>query len=126
MSASIMDKVARAKEAVPAISPDELKGMLGRDDVLVVDVRDHPEVSENGKVKGALHVTRGMLEFRADPSLPSHNPAFSRDKTVVLYCGTGGRSALSGVALQELGYENVRNLGGFSGWVEAGGETEPA
>ena len=120
----IMEQVAAAKAAVPEISVEEVKAMLGRGDVLIVDVRDDHEVAASGKVKGAVHASRGMLEFRADETTPYHNEAFSKDKTVILYCASGGRSALGGQALQELGYTDVRNLGGFQGWVDAGGEVE--
>lgn len=121
MSASIMDQVAAAKQAVPAITVDELKAMMGREDVLIVDVRDHPEVAESGTVEGARHITRGMLEFRADEATPYYDSVFTKDKTIVLLCASGGRSALCGKALLELGYTDVRNLGGFGDWVKAGG-----
>ncbi len=124
MNKSIMDVVAAAKSMVPEIGPDEAAAMMERDDVLVVDVRDLPEVVESGKIKGALQVSRGMLEFRADETTPYHNPALSRDKTIILYCASGGRSALGGKALMELGYQDVRNLGAFKDWVEAGGAVE--
>jgi rhodanese-related sulfurtransferase len=124
MGKPIMEQVADAKAVVPAISPDEVKSMMGRDDVLIVDVRDGTEVAASGKVKGAVHASRGMIEFQADPASPMHQPVFSTDKTVVLYCASGGRSALAGKALKDLGYADVRNLGGFGGWVEAGGEVE--
>ncbi len=124
MSKSIMDQVAEAKAVVPDISPDEVKSLMGRDDVLIVDVRDDGEVASTGKVRGALHVSRGMLEFRADETTPYHNEAFSKDKTIILYCASGGRSALGGKALLDLGYNDVRNLGGFPTWVEAGGDVE--
>src|ERR1051326_8311232 len=121
MSKSIMELVAAAKQAVPAISPADAAALMGRDDVLVVDVRDLPELADGGKGKGALQVSRGMLEFRADETTPYHNPAFSKAKTIILYCASGGRAALAGKALQELGYTKVFNLGGFKDWVEAGG-----
>ena len=124
MSKSIMDVVAEAKTMVPSISPEELKSILGQDKVLVVDVRDAPELSAAGKVQGALNVSRGMLEFRADETTPYHDKLFSKDKTIILYCASGGRSALGGKALMELGYRNVRNLGAFKDWVEAGGAIE--
>ena len=124
MNKSIMDVVAAAKSMVPEIGPDEAAAMMERDDVLVVDVRDLPEVVESGKIKGALQVSRGMLEFRADETTPYHNPALSRDKTIILYCASGGRSALGGKALMELGYQDVRNLGAFKDWVEADGAIE--
>lgn len=121
MSKSIMDLVADAKAAVPVISPDEAKELLGRSDVLFVDVREDREVQSTGKVQGASHTSRGMIEFKADDSTPFHDPAFAKDKTIVLYCASGGRSALAGKALKDLGYQDVRNLGGFKDWVEAGG-----
>lgn len=124
MSKSIMDLVAEAKRMVPSISPEELKSIWGQDNVLVVDVRDAPELADTGKIQGALNVSRGMLEFRADETTPYHNEAFSKDKTVVLYCATGGRSALGGKALMELGYQDVRTLGAFKDWIEAGGAIE--
>ena len=114
----------KQKKMVPSISPENLKNIMGEDNVLVVDVRDAPELADTGKVQGALNVSRGMLEFRADDSTPFHNEAFSKDKTVVLYCGSGGRSALAGKALIELGYKDVRNLGAFTDLVESGGVIE--
>jgi rhodanese-related sulfurtransferase len=92
--------------------------------VLVVDVRDGTELQTTGKIPGAAHVSRGMIEFRADPESAYHDKAFSRDKTVLVYCASGGRSALAGRALQDLGYRDVRNLGGFKDWVESGGAVE--
>lgn len=124
MGKPIMEQVADAKAVVPAISADDVKSMLGRDDVLIVDVRDGTEVAASGKVKGAVHASRGVIEFQADPASPMHKPVFSTEKTVIVYCASGGRSALAGKALKDLGYTDVRNLGGFGGWVEAGGEVE--
>ena len=124
MSQSVMDKVAAAKKAVPAISTEEAARLLDRQDVLFVDVRDAEEVAQSGKIRGALNISRGMLEFRADDATPYHNPAFSRDKTVILYCASGGRSALGGKALMDMGYAKVKNLGGFKAWVDAGLPTE--
>ena len=69
---------------------------------------------------------RGLVEFRADPASPMHDAAFDRAKTVVAYCASGGRSALVGKTLKDMGYANVRNLGGFKGWLDAGGEIDKA
>lgn len=121
---SIMKQVAAAKAVVPAISADDAKSIMADANVLIVDVRDDNEVAASGRVAGALHASRGMIEFRADESTPMHDPAFSKDKTVILYCGSGGRSALAGKALIDLGYTDVRNLGAFAGWVESGGAVE--
>jgi len=126
MPDTVKDMVASANAAIPRMSPEELRGWLNRGDVLVVDVRDAPELTQGGKLKGAVHVPRGMLEFRADPASPCHSPAFEKEKSVVLYCASGGRSALAGKALQELGYRSVYSAGGFKDLVQAGLPIEPA
>ena len=123
---TVQAMLAEAEAAVPRISTDEAKGLLGRPDVLFLDVREPPEVAASGKVRGAIAVPRGLVEFRADPASPMHDAAFDRAKTVVTYCASGGRSALVGKTLKDMGYANVRNLGGFKGWLDAGGEIEKA
>jgi rhodanese-related sulfurtransferase len=126
MASNVKEMLADANATVPQLSADELRARMGQGDVLIVDVRDPSEVQASGKVKGAVNVSRGMLEFRADPDSPSHNPAFNRDKTVVLYCGSGGRAALAGKVLKDFGYKSVFNAGGFKGLADAGLETESA
>ncbi len=124
MATSLMEMLAAANAVVPRISPEQANDMIAKGNVLVVDVRDTPELEASGKVKGALHVSRGMLEFRADLDTPYHDKAFSRDKTIILYCASGGRSALGGKVLKDMGYAEVYNLGAFKDWVESGGEIE--
>ena len=85
-----------------------------------------PELASGGKLKGAVNVSRGMLEFRADPESPSHNSDFQKDRTVLIYCGSGGRAALSGKMLKDFGYQSVYNAGGFKELADTGLETEPA
>jgi rhodanese-related sulfurtransferase len=100
--------------------------MIAKGNTLVVDVRDAPEVEKSGKVAGAVNVSRGMLEFRADPESPYHDKNFDMGKTVILYCASGGRSALSGKLLKDFGYDQVYNLGAFKDWAESGGTVEKA
>jgi rhodanese-related sulfurtransferase len=121
MAKSAKDLVGAANAVVPKITPAQAQEMIANDNTLVVDVRDAPEVEQSGKVAGAVHVSRGMLEFRADPESPYHDQNFAKDKTVILYCASGGRAALGGQALMELGYADVYNLGAFKEWAEAGG-----
>ena len=121
---TVMDAVAEAKLMVPSISPETLKDILDEDNVLIIDVRDASILAVTGKVKGALNVSRSMLEFWADDSTPFYDRVFSKDKTIVLYCSSGGQSALAGKALIQLGYQDVRSLGAFQVWVEAGGQIE--
>src|ERR1043166_6503409 len=112
MPSSVKEMLAEANAAVPRLSPAETRARIGGN-VLIVDVRDPSEVQASGKIKGAVNVSRGMLEFRADPESPYHNPAFQKDKTVLVYCASGGRSALSGKTLKDFGYGQVFNIGGF-------------
>jgi rhodanese-related sulfurtransferase len=121
---TVKTMLAEAEAAVPRITPEEAKGLVGRPDVLFLDVREPPEVATSGKVPGALAIPRGLVEFRADPESALHDAAFDRAKTVIAYCASGGRSALVGKTLKDMGYANVRNLGGFKGWLEAGGDVE--
>jgi rhodanese-related sulfurtransferase len=124
MVTSVKQMMETANAAVPKITPAQAKELIAKGNTLVVDVRDGPEVQASGKVAGAVHVSRGMLEFRADPDLPSHDKNFSKDKTVILYCGSGGRAALAGKMLKDLGYDRVLNLGGFKDWADSGGAVE--
>jgi rhodanese-related sulfurtransferase len=121
MATSVKQMLEAANAAVPRITPAEARNLIAKGNTLVVDVRDAPEVAQSGKVAGAVHVSRGMLEFRADPELPSHDKAFNKGKTVIVYCASGGRSALAGKLLKDLGYANVFNLGAFKDWAESGG-----
>ena len=121
---TVQQMLAEAEAEVPRISPEEAKELVGRPDVLFLDVREPAEVAASGKVPGALAIPRGLVEFRADPASPLHDAGFDRAKTVVAYCASGGRSALVGKVLKDMGYANVRNLGGFKGWLDAGGEVE--
>ena len=124
MPTSLKNLLAEAAASVPKISPQDAAALIAGGDVLVVDVRDGTEVQSTGKVQGAKHVPRGMLEFRADPDSPYHDPEFNRDKTVLVYCASGGRSALAGKTLHDLGYKDVRNLGSFKEWAESGGTVD--
>jgi rhodanese-related sulfurtransferase len=126
MPSSVKELLAAANAAVRRLPPGEVKEMLRRGNVLLVDVRDTAETQASGKIKGAVTVARGMLEFRADPESPFYNPAFQKDKTVLVYCGSGGRAALSGKTLKDFGYGEVYNAGAFKDLAEAGLETEPA
>ena len=124
MPSSVKEMLAAANAVVPKITADEARRLISDQNALVIDVRDAPEVQASGKVKGALNISRGMLEFRADADTPYHNPEFRKDRPIILYCASGGRSALSGRVLKDMGYENVHNLGAFKDWAESGGEVE--
>lgn len=124
MPTSVKQLLEAANAAVPRVTPEQAKEMIAKGDTVVVDVRDAMELKQGGKVAGAVHVPRGMLEFRADPDSPYHDKNLARDKTIIVYCASGGRSALGGKTLKDFGYNKVYNLGGFKDWVEAGGKVE--
>jgi rhodanese-related sulfurtransferase len=122
MGAKEMLEMANA--VVPRISSREAKALIENGGVLVVDVREPPEVEASGKVRGAVNVPCGMLEFRADPRSSYHDPRFEKANTIILYCASGIRSALGGKLLRDMGFEKVYNLGGFQDWADGGGAVE--
>ncbi|MEA2768317.1 MAG: hypothetical protein QOD93_1279 [Acetobacteraceae bacterium] len=124
MPTTVKDMLSAARAAVPEITPTDAADLVANADALVVDVRDGTEVAASGKVKGALAISRGLLEFRADPEMPTHDPALRKDRPVILYCGSGGRAALAGKTLLDMGFLNVRNVGGFKRLVDAGWSVE--
>ena len=121
MPISVKDMVAVASAAVPNVDPATAQELIAKGNVLLLDVREPAEVAASGLAEGAINVPRGLLEFRADPQSPMHDPVFDRDKTILLYCAAGGRAALAGKVLKDMGYMDVHNLGGFKDWADAGG-----
>jgi rhodanese-related sulfurtransferase len=124
MATSVKQMMEAANAAVPRVAPAQAREMIAKGNTLVVDVRDGTEVAVSGKVAGAVHVSRDLLEFRADPEAPTHDKNFAKDKTLIVYCASGGRSALAGKLLKDMGYGQVFNLGAFKDWAESGGAIE--
>jgi rhodanese-related sulfurtransferase len=117
----VADLVAAAKARVRQVTVDQVRAGQAAGTMLVVDVRDIRELERDGRIPGAVHAPRGMLEFWVDPSSPYHRPVFATDATLVLVCGMSWRSALAAAALQDMGVENVADMdGGFHAWVAAG------
>lgn len=114
---------ANAKiETIP--TGDALK-LAGDDTVVLVDLRDIRELWREGKIPGAVHAPRGMLEFWVDPESPYYRDVFGQDKKYVLYCQSGWRSALAAKELQEMGLTPIAHIeGGFHAWKDAGGAVE--
>jgi rhodanese-related sulfurtransferase len=124
MATSVKQLMELANAAVPKITPAQAREMIAKGNTLVVDVRDAPELEKSGKVAGAVHHSRGMLEFRADPDSPYYDKNFSKDKIIIIYCASGGRSALAGKVLKDMGYGQVYNMGAFKDWADNGGTIE--
>ena len=123
MPKTYADMLAAATAVVPTISVEEAKRLVGSPNVVFLDVRDGTEVAL-GKVKGALHVQRGLLEGKVDPASPGYVKEITPEKTLITYCASGGRAALAGQTLKEMGYTKVLNLGKFQDWKDGGGEVE--
>ncbi len=124
MPATYKDLLTAANAVVPKVTASEAAKLVEQQGAVIVDVRDGTEVAASGKAKGAIAIPRGSLESRADPESGSYNPALRKDHPVILYCAGGGRAALAGRTLHEMGYSDVRNLGGFKDWVAGGGAVE--
>jgi rhodanese-related sulfurtransferase len=116
-----------AEAEIETLSVEEAKALHGRDDVVFVDIRDVRELAREGKVPGAVHAPRGMLEFWVDPESPYYRDVFGQDKRYVFFCAGGLRSALATQSVQRMGLAPVCHIrGGFGAWREAGGPiTEP-
>jgi rhodanese-related sulfurtransferase len=114
--------VADAKQRIENLTPDQFAAETKRGEALVVDLREPEERAQNGAVPGATNAPRGMLEFYADPSSAYHRPEFEPARRTILYCASGGRSALAVETLQHMGYTSVAHLdGGFKAWLASGG-----
>ena len=114
------DLVGEAKAQIENLGPDAVESEVASGAVLV-DIREADELEASGRIPGAVHVPRGMLEFRADPSSPYHQEPLDPSSRVILHCASGGRSALAAATLKAMGYEDVAHLdGGITAWKEAG------
>ena len=120
--AQLVEAAEREIETLPAMAAI---GLHGRDDVVFVDLRDIRELNREGRVPGAFHCPRGMLEFWLDPHSKYHKPVFSQDKRFVFFCAAGWRSALATQTAQRMGLQPVAHIGGgFGAWKDAGGPVE--
>lgn len=121
----IKDMVAEANEKVSHAPAQDIQALHGQEGVTFVDLRDPRELEREGMIPGAFHCPRGMLEFWIDPESPYAKSQFQTGNKFIFYCASGWRSALSALAAQEMGLENVSHISdGFSGWKGAGGAVE--
>jgi rhodanese-related sulfurtransferase len=117
--------VDAAEREVETLSVDDALKLHGRDDVVFVDLRDIRELNREGRMPGAFHCARGMLEFWIDPESPYHKPVFAQDKRFVFFCAGGWRSALAAQTAQSMGLKPVAHIGGgFGAWKKAGGPVD--
>ena len=123
---SVMAMVAEADAQIRKVEVDEALALHGRDDVVFIDLRDIRELAKTGRIAGARHVPRGMLEFWIDPESPYHKDFFAEDRTFVFYCAGAWRSALAAKTADDMGLAPVAHLGGgIQAWIDAGGPIDP-
>ena len=122
---SAKDYLAEANAVVPKLSSAEAVELYNQGGAVFVDVRDSSAIASSGAIAGAERVARGMIEFAADPAIEAfYNDKLKKDAKICLICGAGGQAALAGKTLQDMGYEDVVNIGGFKDWVAADGPVE--
>jgi rhodanese-related sulfurtransferase len=121
---SLRDKLRRANKEVASISADEAASLHDAAKVLFLDVRELQELERDGTIPGAVHASRGFLEFAIDPQSPAHKAQLVPDADIVVFCASGMRSLLAAQTMMEMGLNKVRNLeGGFMAWRNRGGRT---
>ncbi len=122
---SLEELLIEANDLVKRLSYDESVDLINNTQTVIIDVREESEVYNLGLIKNAVHIPRGLIEFKLSPNSPN-NPVLIDDNTnILVYCAGGYRSALAAKSLLDLGFKNVYNLGGFQEWVESGGEIQP-
>ena len=125
ISVSARQLVADAEKEIETVTVEEALALHGHDDVVLVDIRDIRELQRDGRVPGAFHCPRGMLEFWIDPQSHYHKPVFAEDKRFVFFCAGGLRSALAAQTAHHMGLKPVAHIrGGFGAWKAAGGPVE--
>jgi len=119
--------VAAAEREIETLPVGDALALHGADDVVFVDLRDIRELDRDGRVPGAFHCPRGMLEFWIDPASKYHKPVFAQDKRFVFFCAAGQRSALAAQTAHRMGLAPVAHIGGgFGAWKAAGGPIDAA
>ena len=112
--------VAAVRQRIQNLTAEEVAEELSNSDVLLIDIREPEERASTGIIPGAVPAARGMLEFYADPTSPYHREEFETGRKIILYCASGGRSALATDMLKQLGYQHAAHPdGGIKGWIAA-------
>ena len=118
---SAKELVAEAKKQIENLTPQQVQDELAKGNAVLIDLRESEELKKSGRIEGAIHAPRGMLEFYADPEMPYYKPEFDKNKRIILHCASGGRSALAVTTLKGMGFTNVAHLdGGLKAWKESG------
>jgi rhodanese-related sulfurtransferase len=126
ITTGIRTLIEAAEREIETMPVEEALALHGREDVVFVDIRDIRELQREGRMPGAFHCPRGMLEFWIDPESPYHKPVFSEDKRFLFFCAGGLRSALAAQTANRMGLKPIAHIkGGFGAWKKSGGPTAP-
>ena len=126
MQTKTLEKLlTEANDLVKRLSFEESINLINNSKAIIIDVREESEVFNLGLVKNAIHIPRGLLEFKLSPNSPNNPVPIDDETNILVYCAGGYRSALAAKTLLDLGFKNVYNLGGFQEWVDSGGEIQP-
>ena len=120
---TITDLLNIANDSVKRLNFYEANELI-LEGAFIIDVREESEVAQSGKISNALHIPRGLIEFQLNPEAQNNPSGIEKDSTLLVYCAAGVRSALAAKTLQDLGFENVYNLGSISEWVSNGGNLD--
>ena len=122
---SLEELLIEANDLVKRLSYDESVDLITNTQTVIIDVREESEVYNLGLIKNAVHIPRGLIEFKLSPNSPNNPVLINDDTNILVYCAGGYRSALAAKSLIDLGFKKVYNLGGFQEWVESGGDIQP-
>ena len=122
---TLEDLLNEANKLIPRLSYEETIKKINNEDSIIIDVREESEVFNQGIIKDAIHIPRGLLEFKLHPNSPDNPFKFNENTNFLVYCAGGFRSALAAKTLLDLGFKNIFNIGGFQEWVNSGGEIQP-
>ena len=122
---TLEDLLNEANELIPRLSYEETIKKINNEDSIIIDVREESEVFNQGIIKDAIHIPRGLLEFKLLPNSPDNPYKINEDTNLLVYCAGGFRSALAAKTLLDLGFKNIFNIGGFQEWVNSGGAIQP-
>ena len=122
---SLEELLIEANDLVKRLSYNESVDLISNTQTVIIDVREESEVYNLGLIKNAVHIPRGLIEFKLSPNSPNNPVLINDDTNILVYCAGGYRSALAAKSLMDLGFRNVYNLGGFQEWVESGGDIQP-
>ena len=120
---NISQLIEIANSSVKRLNFNEASELISKG-AIIIDVREESEVAQSGKAKNALHIPRGLIEFTLSIDSQNNPMGINKDSIILVYCAAGARSALAAKTLQDLGFQNVYNLGGFNEWVANGGDLD--